>query len=90
MTVAERFAANLRRHRKQLGISQEELGIRASLHRTEVSILEQGFRSPRIDTLVKLAGALEVSPDDLLEGMVWRPGERRRGGFGGASSEATL
>jgi transcriptional regulator with XRE-family HTH domain len=90
MDIAARFGENMRRCRKQLGVSQEELGIRASLHRTEISTLERGFRLPCIDTLVKLAGALEVSPDDLLDGMVWKPRERRRGGFGGASSEATL
>jgi len=89
MDTAERFNENMLRC-KQLGVSQDELGIRASLHRTEISNLERGFRLPRIDTLVKLAGALEVSPEALLEGMVWRPGERRPGGFGGATSEATL
>ena len=83
MDIAERFSENMVRYRKQLGVSQEELGIRASLHRTEISNLERGFRLPRIDTLVKLAGALEVSPEALLEGMVWRPGEMRAGGFGG-------
>jgi hypothetical protein len=30
---------------------------------------------PRIDTLVKLAAALEVSPEVLLEGIEWSPGE---------------
>lgn len=81
MTVADQFAANLARIRKQAGISQEELGFRASLHRTEIGMLERGFRLPRIDTLVKLAGALEVTADELIDGIKWRPGETRMGSF---------
>lgn len=81
LEVAGRFAKNLTRCRKQSGLPQETVGFRASLHRTEISLLERGTRIPRIDTLVKLAGALEVSPCDLLDGITWRPGERRPGGF---------
>jgi transcriptional regulator with XRE-family HTH domain len=81
LEVPRLFAENLIRCRKQSGLSQEEVGLRASLHRTEISVLERGARCPRIDTLVKLAGALEVSPCDLLEGIVWRVGTAQPGGF---------
>lgn len=75
--VARRFGINLRRVRKQVDLSQEEVGFRSSLHRTEVGLLERGARVPRIDTLVKLAGALGVRIDcALLDGMSWTPGER--------------
>jgi transcriptional regulator with XRE-family HTH domain len=80
--VRQRFAENLLRYRKQAGLSQEEAAFRASIHRTEWGVLERAARCPRIDTLVKLAGALGVAPGDLLEGIVWRPGEARPGGFG--------
>jgi transcriptional regulator with XRE-family HTH domain len=79
--IAGRFGQNLSRCRKDARISQEELGIRASLHRTQIGVLERGGRLPRIDTLVKLAGALSVSPCDLLEGIAWRPGSATVGGF---------
>lgn len=62
-------------------MSQEELGIRASLHRTEISQLERGLRVARIDTLVKLAGALGVSPGELIEGIDWSPGSTTTGQF---------
>lgn len=55
-TVARQFGKNLHRERKRAGLSQEEVGFRASLHRTEIGLLERGARTPRIDTLVKLAG----------------------------------
>ncbi len=80
--VSDRFAANLVRIRKEADLSQEELAIMASLHRTEISLLERGVRLPRLDTLVKLAASLEVSADELLAGIVWEPGETRYGRFG--------
>jgi transcriptional regulator with XRE-family HTH domain len=77
ITVARRFGANLRRARKQADLSQEEVGFRASLHRTEVGLLERGARVPRIDTLVKLAGALGVRIDcALLDGIAWNNGRK--------------
>lgn len=79
--VGRRFGENLLRHRKGAGLSQEELSFRAGLHRTQVGSIEQGARCPRIDTLVKLAGALGVSPCDLLDGIAWKPSETRPGGF---------
>jgi transcriptional regulator with XRE-family HTH domain len=79
--VAQRFGANLVGQRERVGISQEELSFRASLHRTEVGLLERGARIPRIDTLAKLAGALEVAPADLLAGIAWEPGTMLPGGF---------
>jgi transcriptional regulator with XRE-family HTH domain len=81
MNVAQRFGANLVQARKEASFSQEELGWRASLHRTQIGILERGARLPRIDTLVKLAGALSMSPCRLLDGIRWRPGSATIGGF---------
>lgn len=79
--VAERFAHNLRQARASTDFSQEELAFRASLHRTEVGLLERAERTPRIDTLAKLAGALGVESTALLDGIVWDPGDFRPGGF---------
>lgn len=81
MDIAARFGQNIARCRKRAGQSQEELSIRASLHRTEVSQLERGLRLARIDTLVKVAGALEVSPAELLAGIEWSPGSATVGAF---------
>jgi len=79
--VAERFAHNLRCARASTDLSQEELAFRASLHRTEVGLLERGERTPRIDTLAKLAGALGVEPTTLLAGIRWDPSDYQPGGF---------
>jgi len=69
--IAVRFGKNLVRARKRAGLSQEEVGFRASLHRTEIGMLERGSRLPRVDTLIKLAAAVEVRPEELLDGLDW-------------------
>jgi transcriptional regulator with XRE-family HTH domain len=90
VTVAERFGENLLRCRRGVGVSQEELGFRAGLHRTEIGQLERGVRLARIDTLVKLAGALSVPPGDLLKGLAWKPGKTRPGRFLLSDADASL
>lgn len=79
--VVDQFAQNLVRARKRADLSQEEVAVRASVHRTEISQLERALRVARIDTLAKLAGALEISPGCLLEGISWEPGGITLGGF---------
>lgn len=81
MDVAARFAENLVRRRASAGMSQEHLAHGSALHRTEIGLLERGARIPRIDTLVKLAGALSISPCDLLDGIEWTPGSFSAGSF---------
>ncbi len=77
MTPQERFAANLRQARVKAGISQEELGYRCELHRTEISLLERAGREPRLGTIVKLAGALDTTTGALCEGIAWAPSKHR-------------
>lgn len=81
MDIAARFGENLTVYRRRAGLSQEELGFRASLHRTEIGQLERGVRLPRIDTLIKLAGSLSIPPGDLLKGVAWTPGGNKAGRF---------
>jgi transcriptional regulator with XRE-family HTH domain len=80
-TVAERFGENLRRVRRREGLSQEQLAARASLHRTEVGKLEGAGRTCRIDTLIRLAGAMSVPPGEFLDGIDWVPGPEPSGAF---------
>lgn len=88
MNIAVRFGENLSRARKKAGLSQEETGIRASLHRTEIGLLERGERVPRIDTAIKLAGAVGVPLGELVEGIEWSPGTASRGSFSLGAGEA--
>jgi ribosome-binding protein aMBF1 (putative translation factor) len=79
--VALRFGQNLRRCRLLAGLSQEELGERAALHRTEIGKLEKGGRLARIDTLLRLAGAMGIPPGELVDGIHWTPVEAKHGNF---------
>jgi XRE family transcriptional regulator, fatty acid utilization regulator len=65
----ERFAQNVRHYRQEGGLSQEALGAKAGLHRTEISLLERAGREPRLSTMVAIARALGVRPADLLDGV---------------------
>lgn len=56
----------IRELRKKMGISQEELGFRANLHRTYIGSIERGEQNISIDNIHKIAKALKVSPKDLL------------------------
>jgi transcriptional regulator with XRE-family HTH domain len=71
MKPRDRFAINLRKARQKAKVSQEELGFRCDLHRTEISLLERGGREPRLGTIVKLSGALDVTPEELCTGVSW-------------------
>lgn len=77
MKPRDRFAINLRRARLKAEISQEELGFRCDLHRTEISLLERGGREPRLGTIVKLASALGVTPEELCSGIDWSVKKQR-------------
>ena len=81
MTFAEQFGANLRYCRQRAKLSQEELGVRASLHRTAVGQLERAERIPRADTVVKLAGSMGIGAEELLDGLGWQPGGTALGSF---------
>lgn len=80
--AARRLGRNLFMARRRAGFSQEELGALACLHRTEIGFIEGGRRLPRVDTLVKLASALGVRAEELLEGIEWTvPAPSRPGSF---------
>jgi transcriptional regulator with XRE-family HTH domain len=63
---------NLQLLRKRLGLSQEELGFRSGLHRTEISLIERAERRPGLETLEKLSVGLEAPIASLLNGIGWQ------------------
>ena len=64
--LREALAENMRRRRRALGLSQEELAHRAEIDRTYVSSLERRVYGATIDMVERLAGALGVEPHELL------------------------
>lgn len=79
--IADQFGQNLARSIKSSGLSQEDVAERAEVHRTQISELTRGKHVPMLDTVIKLAGALGVPPESLLEGMSWSPAARTPGQF---------
>ena len=59
-------ANNIRRYRIRAEWSQEKLAEKADLHSVHISNLERGKKNISLDTLVKIADALEVRLSDLL------------------------
>ena len=67
MDVRRRVGLNLKRFRRELGLSQEEFAFKAGLHRTYISGVERGVRNPTILVLEEIALALGVPSAKLLE-----------------------
>lgn len=65
--LAEGLSEVLKARRVQLGLSQSEVGSRAGLHRTYVSEVERGAQNITIETLWRLAEALETTVLLLIE-----------------------
>lgn len=80
VAILEEFGRNLRERRKArpVRISQEALGRRAGLHRSEISFLERGLREPTLLTILGLAYALNTTPEKLLEGLPLQPTPPRK------------
>ena len=66
MHVREVLAQNLRRLRRDRGISQEALADSADIDRSYISALERGVYGATIDMVDKLANALGMEAADLL------------------------
>jgi transcriptional regulator with XRE-family HTH domain len=64
VTIA--VAKTLANLREKSGLSQEELAARANIHRTYVSQIERGLKSPTLQVLSQIADALNISLSDIL------------------------
>src|SRR5580658_5743882 len=80
MDVKKPFGASVRIWRHRLGISQEELAGRAGLHRTYVCDVERGARNVSLESIEKLARALEISTASLFSCLP-SPGQAARPHF---------
>jgi len=91
VALDQTIGANLKRCRREAGLTQEQLAHLSGLHPTYVSLLERGQRNPGFEIQVKLIGALGIDANDLYKGVAWTPPEFGREGrfaYGGPEPEA--
>jgi len=76
-----RFAANVERARRQHDYSVDRLAERSGIEREEIEAIMRGETEARADSILRLAGALEVAPGVLYEGVAWVPDGEGGGEF---------
>jgi transcriptional regulator with XRE-family HTH domain len=67
--VKKKFGTTLKKIRIQKGVSQEELGDLAGLHRTYISEVERGDRNISLVNILKLCAALNISTSTFFRKM---------------------
>ena len=66
MSLRQTVAKNLKRLRRERGISQEELADKAEINRNYVGMIERAENAASVDMLEKLAEALEAEPVEFF------------------------
>ncbi len=60
------FGENIRKIRKEKGLSQEELAFKANLHRTYIGMIERAEKNITLINIEKIANALDVDIHNLI------------------------
>lgn len=63
------FGERVRQFRSRVGLTQEQLGRAAGLHRTYIGGVERGERNVSLHNILRLAGALRVDASELVTGL---------------------
>lgn len=65
--LKQALSANIKRLRKEQGLSQEKLALKAEIDRSYTSQVERCLANPSIDAILRISNALEVAPSELLD-----------------------
>jgi transcriptional regulator with XRE-family HTH domain len=65
-SIEELFGNILKQLRNDKNLSQEELGFESGYHRTYISLLERGKKSPSVKTIFQLAKSFDLKPSENL------------------------
>lgn len=77
MTIEQAFGLTLKKLRQEKGLSQEALASHGGFHRTYISLLERGVKSPSLSTLNRLSQALDISLSDFVDAIEQHESDRR-------------
>lgn len=67
--AARLLGDRVREARRERGLTLEDLGALAEIHWTNVGKIERAQIHPNVETLVRLATALDLDPGELVRGM---------------------
>lgn len=67
--IEEKVGQKIKQIRNEKGLSQEKLALKAEIDRTYLAGVEQGKRNPSLKSLEKIVEALDISFQDLFEGI---------------------
>jgi transcriptional regulator with XRE-family HTH domain len=76
-SLAQAFGRRLQDRRVMRGLSQEELAHQSGLHRTYISQIERGLKSPTLAAIYAIASALEEDAGNLISALVPKRSGRR-------------
>ncbi|MER5326550.1 helix-turn-helix transcriptional regulator [Streptosporangium roseum] len=65
--LRRQFGLRLRDVREGQGLSQERLGELAEVDRKTINRIENGMYSPRLDNVVQIADALDITVKELFD-----------------------
>jgi transcriptional regulator with XRE-family HTH domain len=75
--LEQAFGRRLQDRRVKRGLSQEELAHQSGLHRTYISQIERGLKSPTLATIYAIAFALDEDAGGLIGALVAKRSARR-------------
>lgn len=68
MTIGE----NIRQARKKAGLTQRQLAEKSGVATITLQQYERGVREPKLDTIAKIARAMNLFASDLISGDQWQ------------------
>ncbi|QQG41270.1 MAG: helix-turn-helix transcriptional regulator [Candidatus Woesebacteria bacterium] len=66
-TIYGKLGVNIKKTRRKIGISQEELAEKAKIDPKSIVQIEAGKRNPTLKTIRKIASSLKIKLGDLLD-----------------------
>lgn len=64
--ILKSLSETIKSKRQKLNLTQEQLAEKAGFHVNYIGGIERGTRNPSMESLVRIAKALEISPKDLM------------------------
>lgn len=67
--ILTRFGKKVREERIKNKLSQEQLAIKAGVHRTYIGMIERAEKNITLENIEKIANALDIKLADLFKGL---------------------